>query len=283
MFQDVGPHILDAQYVLKEIEPTDYVIILRRGELLTITEDELYRTPTYSELNADYEIELEQPVHLITVEGRGFFFADIDLNEQGHFKFQKLDVLRQIRPRGLAFAAATGAHLGNWYRQNRFCGHCGHQMELGNGERKLVCPACGLQVFPKILPAIIVGGKNDNQLLLTKYSASYNHYALIAGFVEIGETLEDAIRREVYEETGLEVENIHYYKSQPWAFSQSVLVGFFADLAPKDTYPTSEYKNDDGELALAKWFTRDKIPHDERREDSLTWTMIEAFRNGENA
>lgn len=100
MFQGVGPHILDAQYVLKEIEPTDYVIILRRGELLTITEDELYRTPTYSELNADYEIELEQPVHLITVEGRGFFFADIDLNEQGHFKFQKLDVLRQIRPRG---------------------------------------------------------------------------------------------------------------------------------------------------------------------------------------
>lgn len=156
-------------------------------------------------------------------------------------------------------------------------------MELGNGERKLVCPACGLQVFPKISPAIIVGVKNDNQLLLTKYSAGYNHYALIAGFVEIGETLEDAIRREVYEETGLEVENIHYYKSQPWAFSQSVLVGFFADLAPKDTYPTSEYKNDDGGLALAKWFTRDKIPHDERREDSLTWTMIEAFRNGENA
>lgn len=177
------------------------------------------------------------------------------------------------------FCNGDGGASGYWYDQNRYCGHCAYKLEKGTDERKLVCPNCGAQIFPKISPVIIVGVTKGDQLLLTKYATGYGHFALIAGFVEIGETLEGAVKREVYEETGLEVQNLRYYKSQPWAFSQSVLMGFFADLASAATYSTAEFKDDEQELALKQWFDRDAIPHDDTRK-SLTWDMIEAFREG---
>ncbi|MCL2610926.1 MAG: NUDIX domain-containing protein, partial [Defluviitaleaceae bacterium] len=122
-------------------------------------------------------------------------------------------------------------------------------------------------------PVIIVGIIDGERILLTKYASGYDRYALVAGFVEIGETLEDAVRREIKEEVGLNVCNIRYYKSQPWAFSQSLLMGFFADV-----YGDDNVTIDKRELSEATWFHREDIPKG-YTTISLTWTMIEAFRN----
>ena len=130
--------------------------------------------------------------------------------------------------------------------------------------------------FPKICPAVIIGVTDGNRILMSKYAGrSYKKYALLAGFTEIGETVEETVAREVMEEVGLKVKNIRYYKSQPWAFSDTLLMGFYCDLDGD-----AEVTLDEEELALAEWFERDEIPVEPSR-DSLTNEMIIKFKQGE--
>ena len=130
-------------------------------------------------------------------------------------------------------------------------------------------------VFPKIAPAVIVGVTHGDKILMTKYAGrEYKRYALIAGFTEIGETAEETVKREVMEEVGLHVKNLRYYKSQPWAFSDTLLMGFFAEVEGDDSITL-----DREELALAEWFERENIPASES-DISLTSEMIEFFRAG---
>ena len=137
------------------------------------------------------------------------------------------------------------------------------------------CPECGLMEFPKICPAVIIGLTHKNKILMSKYAGrEYKKYALLAGFNEIGESIEDTVRREVMEEVGLNVKNIRYYKSQPWSFTDTLLLGFFCELDGKD-----DITLDRDELAMAEWFEREEMPVKE--EDlSLTNEMMMAFKNG---
>ena len=140
----------------------------------------------------------------------------------------------------------------------------------------MYCDHCHAMEFPKISPAVIIGLTHKNRLLLSKYAGrTYKKYALLAGYTEIGETVEETVSREVMEEVGLPVKNIRYYKSQPWPFSSTVLMGFFCDLDGDDETVTL----DANELALAQWFERDEIPVTPSR-DSLTNEKIMAFKNG---
>ena len=113
------------------------------------------------------------------------------------------------------------------------------------------------------------------RLLLTKYAGrEYTRYALIAGFAEIGESLEQTVHREVKEEVGLKVKNLQFYKSQPWPFTDTLLAGFFAELDGSDSVTI-----DERELAMGVWMDREDIPPEELKI-SLTGEMIEAFRTG---
>jgi NAD+ diphosphatase len=136
------------------------------------------------------------------------------------------------------------------------------------------CPDCGQVEYPKISPAVIVGVTDGDRLLLTKYAGrSFTRYALIAGFTEIGETIEETVQREVMEEVGLKVKNIRYYRSQPWSFSDTLLMGFFADLDGED-----RIRLDEEELSVAEWHTRGTIPGDDGI--SLTREMMRVFNEG---
>ena len=149
-------------------------------------------------------------------------------------------------------------------------------MKHDTKERMMYCPSCGRQEYPVLMPAVIVGITNGDKIICSKYEGrSFKQYALIAGFAEIGETIEETVHREVMEEVGLPVKNIRYYKSQPWPFSSTVLMGFFCDLDGDDETITL----DANELALAQWFERDEIPVTPSR-DSLTNEMIMAFKHG---
>ena len=134
------------------------------------------------------------------------------------------------------------------------------------------CPKCGNMIFPRISPAVIVAVTKGDYLLLTKYAGrSYTRYALIAGYTEIGETLEQTVQREVMEEVGLQVTNIRYYKSQPWGIDGNLLMGFYCDLEGDDTI-----RLDRTELSLAEWHHRSALPaHDDGI--SLTREMMRVF------
>ena len=199
-------------------------------------------------------------------------------------------VLRQLRPKTVRpkhydFAAMTGFQLSNWYKDNQYCGTCGHKTKLDKKERAIRCPECGRMIFPRIVPACIIAATFGEKILLIKYAQStFKDYGLIAGFTEIGETLEETVAREVMEEVGLPVTNVRYYKSQPWGIVDDLLTGFYCDI-DMSKEPELDEKGDpkptlaDGELGEATWFARDEVPG-EPMDHSMTNEMIMLFRDG---
>ena len=176
----------------------------------------------------------------------------------GKFSFQGPAYFRIMQPEYQAFAAITAVQLFRWKESLKFCGCCGSRTEDSRTERALVCTKCGHTEYPKICPAVIVAVTDGDRLLMSRYKGrAYRGYALIAGFVEIGETFEETVRREVMEEVGLKVKNIRYYKSQPWAFTDTEMIGFFAELDGDDAIRLQE-----DELSEAGWYRRDEIPED---------------------
>ena len=218
-------------------------------------------------------------VYLFTIEEEDYFLTDIHKEDKiGDFRFYKMFDIRPMRPMESVFAATTAFHLYQWYRDNQFCGRCGKKLIHSEKLRMMQCPCCANMVFPKIAPAVIVGVTNGDRILMTKYAGrEYKRYALIAGFTEIGETVEETVHREVMEEVGLKVKKIRYYKSQPWGFDSNHLLGFFCELADEH-----EICLDKEELSLAEWVDYHDILDDPEKL-SLTHNMMEYFRDQKKA
>lgn len=191
------------------------------------------------------------------------------------YHYEGVKQLRQLTSKEICFAIMTAWHLYCWYRSNRYCGGCGAPTVHDSHERMMRCPVCGNMIFPKISPAVIIAVTDGDRLLLSKYAGrSYTRFALLAGYTEIGETLEETVQREVMEEVGLRVKNIRYYKSQPWGVDGNVLMGFYCDLDGSNTVSL-----DRTELAMAEWYDRGALPaHDDGI--SLTREMIRIFEEG---
>jgi NAD+ diphosphatase len=142
----------------------------------------------------------------------------------------------------------------HWHRQHRFCGRCGAPTASLRGGHERVCNACGMQVFPRLDPAIIVLVTDNERCLLGRQAAwPKGRYSTIAGFVEHGETLEAAVVREVHEETDVRAHHPRYVSSQPWPYPGSLMLGFRAEAG------STAIRCNDGELEHAAWFTRDDI------------------------
>jgi NAD+ diphosphatase len=152
--------------------------------------------------------------------------------------------------------AGRAVQLVEWARTHRFCGRCGSPTNEAPGERALRCRSCGLQAFPRLAPAIITLVERDDGRVLLGRNARWPTamYSCLAGFVEPGETLEEAVRREVHEEVGVRVGELLYRRSQPWPFPHSLMVGFNA------RYESGEIQCDDDEIADAHWFAPDELP-----------------------
>jgi NAD+ diphosphatase len=140
-------------------------------------------------------------------------------------------------------------------KATRFCGRCGTKTGPVFFERAKRCPACGLVVYPRISPAIIVLITRGEEILLAR-SPRFpgGMHSVIAGFVESGETLEHAVHREVKEEVGIAVKNLRYFASEPWPFPDSLMIGFVAE------YAAGEIEIDNNEIVSAGWFSRDALP-----------------------
>ncbi|HEX9259751.1 MAG TPA: NAD(+) diphosphatase [Acidimicrobiales bacterium] len=151
--------------------------------------------------------------------------------------------------------AGRAVQLVDWGRTHRFCGRCGSPTEPASGERAMRCPSCRLLAFPRLAPAVItLITRGDEALLARGKTFPVPMYSCIAGFVEPGETLEEAVRREVREEVGVEVADVAYFASQPWPFPHSLMIGFTA------TWAAGDIAIDPVEIMDAQWFRRDDPP-----------------------
>ncbi len=302
MIQDTRPYKLMNQYQPKAAENDSRLLIFRNKEILCTEENKCLVFPTAGDLILECQKagrQCPELRYLFSIGPEDFFMpAEIWDKEDSKllgsrpassecvkaadllaekWQFTGINDIRELLPMENVLAAATGWHLAWWYRQNQRCGICGHLMEHDGKLRALRCPECGNMVFPKIQPAVIVGVRNGEKLLMTKYAGrAFTHYALVAGFAEIGESIEETVAREVMEETGVKVKNITYYASQPWGFDADLLMGFYCDLDG-----SGEISMDDGELAAAEWIDRSDVPV---RSDTLSLTsfMINQFREGKD-
>ena len=277
MLQEIQPKKLVNTYRVGEKADADSIILFHDNGRFLARIDEKEKTIIYPKLK-DFNGELST-VFLFSIDDEKFFLVnETDVISEADYPagFELCD-MKQFRreylfPKHYVFAAFTVVQLAEWYEGTVYCGKCGTRTKHSEKERAKVCPNCGKVVYPRINPAVIVGVTNGDRLLLTKYRAGYSHNALVAGFTEIGETLEETVEREVMEETGLKVKNIRYYKSQPWGIASDILMGFYCDVDGDDTI-----RMDESELKYAQWVPREEIellP----LEYSLTNEMMKIFK-----
>ena len=270
MIQDIYPSKLDNSYKIQKLTAKDYVLWFNaEGKAyVRISEDSIgFATGS--------DVKGPSAIYLFSVDDQRYFLVlgEVDFHDP-EFGYYSIRELRDKSNGKELFAAFTAYHLWKWYADNRYCGVCAEKFVPSDKERALVCPSCGNIVYPRINPAVIVGVINGEKLLLTKYRKGYAHNALVAGFTEIGETLEETVAREVMEETGIRVKNIRYYKSQPWGMAQDILVGFYCE-ADGD----GEIHMDESELKYAEWVKREDIEL-QPNNLSLTNEMMKMFKEG---
>jgi NAD+ diphosphatase len=152
--------------------------------------------------------------------------------------------------------AGRAVQLVDWARTHRYCGRCATPTEPSRGERARRCPACGLLAFPRLAPAMITLVERDDGRVLLARNKNFPMpmFSLLAGFVEPGETLEEAVARETLEEVGVVVDDIRYWGSQPWPFPHSLMIGFRA------RYVSGDIVCQEDEIAEADWFAHDDLP-----------------------
>jgi len=276
MIHEILPHRFKNQYHPdKNIGEKDFILHYKGNSLLlkiSGTEFEIPQKQDFSEIPDKIDCTF-----LFTLNDIPCFLIWDDLKEDKvRFIYREINFFRTIRQKEIAWISIVGYNLMTWYMDNNFCGKCGTRTVHKPDERALICPDCNTIVFPKISPSIIVAIICKNKILLARNSNfPGNWYSLIAGYADIGESLEEALTREVKEEVGLDIINIRYYKSQPWPLSGSMMIGFIAEA--DDTQPVS---TDDKEIAEAAWFTRGNLPKYSSNL-SIAGEMIEKFENGE--
>jgi NAD+ diphosphatase len=226
-----------------------------RGKCLVVSEPPELALRSRSEIEAF--LANQEPIFLGMYRDVPTFAINIPGADQPGFaagdEYHDLRYLGSMLSAEEANLAAHGRALVTWHATQRFCGICAAptRVESGGNTRRCTDAGCGIQVFPRVDPAIIVLVKHENRCLLGRQEHwPEGRYSTIAGFVEPGESLEDAVRREVQEETNIEVGEVRYHSSQPWPFPSSLMLGFIA------TAMSDDIRLNDGELEDARWFSR---------------------------
>lgn len=171
--------------------------------------------------------------------------------------------------------AGRAKQIVSWDRDHLYCGRCATPTIPSDFERMRGCPSCDLTSYPRISPAIIIAvsrrmDEREHILLARNHRFRTGFYSVVAGFVEPGESLEQCAAREVMEEVGIAIKDIHYFGSQPWPFPNSLMVGFTA------RYAGGEFVLEEEEIAEAGWFTVDNLPHIPPKA-SIARRLIDAF------
>jgi NAD+ diphosphatase len=230
--------------------------VVRNGEVL-VGDGDSWPYGSVIELRLDRVDAENEPLFLGTLGGEPVWATGVggDIEPPSGLHFEQLMALAARLPGERWALAGRAIQLVEWERTHRFCGRCGTPTVPSEGERARRCPDCGLLAFPRLSPAVITLVERDGKALLANgRTFGIPMYSCLAGFVEPGETLEQAVRREVREEVGVRLGQVRYFASQPWPFPNSLMIGFFAE------WRSGDIEIDPHEIVDAAWFGRDELP-----------------------
>jgi NAD+ diphosphatase len=231
-------------------------LCVRGEEILVVENDSSAEFPLADDLEA-FGLEAASSHFLGLLDGVGCIAAGIDNDAEAPAgsSFTALRPLWTRLDEQLFALAGRALQIVQWDRTHRFCGSCGTPTEDTPGERAKRCPACGLLAFPRVSPAMIVRVTREDEILLAHGQRFPGRmYSVLAGFVDPGESIEEAIHRELREEVGIEVKSLRYFGSQPWPFPHSLMIGFTAEWAGGELQP------DPDEIVDAGWFRAGDMP-----------------------
>lgn len=211
-------------------------------------------------------------IYLGTLHGQPCHAAEVETTTPPPgLRFESLRGLWQRLDEALLGVASHAAQLIEWDRNHQFCGGCGAPTQRRADERARACSACGALAYPRLSPVVMMRIVRDREILLARASRfAAGMYSVLAGFVEPGETLEQAIHREVLEEVNLQVGNLRYFASQSWPFPHSLMIAFTAD------YAGGEVQADGREIIEVGWFRPDRLPG-LPSPMSMAWRLIQDF------
>ena len=241
-----------------EAEPTESALVFafHEGRLLVRRREDGAAPATYGEVAAVLDDSVAR-IFLGRLDGRACFAIPLAAEPEAPpgYAFAGLRELFGQLEEPIHGVAGRAFQIVEWYLAHAFCGRCGSQTELAANERARGCPSCGATYFPRINPAVIMLVEREGKMLLARNKLFRGpFYSCLAGFVEPGETHEEAVAREVREEVGIEVEGIAYFASQPWPFPSQLMVGFTA------RHLSGEILVQDSEIVDAAWFGPDELP-----------------------
>ena len=242
--------------LISAAEHANPTTLIFRGDELLLRESDL--SPAYGAVPASMGIHSEQ-IHPVGMLGDRYFqtaWVERGAVPAPGYSFKKLRSLFGVIDDHLVGIAARACQIAEWARSHRYCGACATATELVKGERCIKCPACGMVAYPRISPAMMVLIRKGDKILLGRNAAApAGRFSALAGFLETGESAEDAVHREVFEEVGLKVHKLRYFGSQPWSFPHSLMIAYVAE------YLSGEIRTDPNEIAEAHWYgPNDELP-----------------------
>lgn len=248
-------------FVLGSVPPErekeiSFQFLFQQSNLLVKKLEKGYTVPTSEEL-ACLGLKYENLLYIGSLDDYSCYTAKYPESSvpPAEMEFVGLRQLHEQADDGMIRAAFRAVQIAAWDETHRFCGKCGEATVKMPNEHAKVCPKCGHFSYPRLSPAVIVAvTKGDKLLLARNKNFVTGMYSVLAGFVEAGETLEECVKREIREETGIEVKNIKYFGSQSWPFPNSYMLAFTAE------YESGEIKIDNVEIAEAGWFSVEEIP-----------------------
>lgn len=294
---DRSAHIREEEGWLETLLnlPETRLVPVWRGQSLVAVDDKQEEQPRAGLLNAGDHRELVSQASFVAFLGNrggvGHVAVDLSPLEEtavanilaAHGAFTDLRRIGPLLERFEGSVLAYARGLMYWHQRHQFCGVCGHPTESRKGghQRSCINSDCQAPQFPRTDPAVIMLVHDGDRALLGRQKIwAPGMYSTLAGFVEPGETLEEAVAREVYEETNVRVRDVVYHSSQPWPFPASLMLGFYAAAKTTDINPN------DMELEAAEWFTLDQLRNFEAigrhmpRRDSISRRLIEDWMAG---
>lgn len=259
-----------------EPDESAYLFGFRGRDLLVAGDGPAARVPSLGELRRSAAPAGLRRFFLGTIDGRQVFAAELPERTEAPegMAFHGLRALFSRLDDALFAVAGRAVQIVDWDRDHRYCGRCATATEDHPTERSKQCPACGLAAYPRLAPAVIVLVTRGDEVLLAR-SPKFppGMYSTLAGFVEPGETLEEAVVREIEEEVGVTVCNIRYFASQPWPFPNSLMIGFTA------RHRSGEIAIHEEEIESAGWFAAETLPRIPPKI-SIARALIDSFVRG---